>query len=113
MKYFIPTSSQHCSCKHGRKKSVKVWPSANIERPLVPALSDVSPKITNPFTSFTNSSDCDGEDLNMSQDSLPGFSFCDDEEANGPKLANVKPALANACWRAFESSEPCNGYGML
>ena len=53
-------------------------------------------------------------DMDFSQDSFFDMSFqADSTNLNGPIQAEINAALANSCWRALNSTEVHNGFGIL
>ena len=82
-------------------------------------LPDLDFEHGNPFADLSKSSfsNDDREDMcvEMSQDTVPDS--CDDNNFHelhvGPLESIMQPAISNSCWRALNSTEPHNGFGLL
>ncbi len=106
------------SLKEKNTPSVTFWPNSDVSTS--PSIASdriegsyvaLGGSLHNPFI-CSNEDLLDDDDVNMSQDSFYGLSFCDVKVA-GPQNTNLNSALAKTCWRAFESTQPFDAYGML
>ena len=79
---------------------------------------DTSPdEICNPYIAVfddNHSVDDVSMNLDLSQDSFLNFSLkCDPTSTNGPLIQEMNPTLGNSTWRALNSNEAQNGFGLL
>jgi hypothetical protein len=116
--------------KNNARRSSRIASVNRSESVSIDAFPNVTPKVHdddddggnpdamyNPFVAvFNNSPTHDEESMNLelSQDSFLDFSFQgDSSNTNGPLISEMYPALANSCWRALNSTEIHNGFGVL